>query len=435
MVARRECSEFFKRRKGMALVKLERTDYVTETPRYPDYPYAEWERRINRAKELMHENEVDAIVVWKRENVRYFFGFQTTQWEFPSLQPGVGIIPTEGEPTLIVPSLLLISAQAYCWTRNIWFQFQEYDTDHQRELPSQIANIIDQMGYGKKNIALEMGYLGHMWIPRPLNDIEAFKNALPHAKFVDGDRVIWGCRMIKSPLEIERIRQAVRVTAQCHAAIVEQFRPGMSEMDIGKIIHQVEVESGDFRGGDTSTAASFACNLEKEGIAEILAEDDVPITKNDYIKVDLQHRHKGYWGDIARCFQVSPATGEAKNCYQLCEEGMRNGEALIRSGVPAKEVYKGAVKPIIDAGLQTLPGAGHGIGMDVHEPPMLTANNEMILQEGMVLALEVWVHGSLKRKGGTGVFAIEDQYVVKDKGYEKIPGFDTSIIQVAHPFS
>ncbi len=419
----------------MTLLQLEPKDYITEAPRYPDYPYAEWQRRINRAQELMHENGVDALLVWKRENVRYFFGFQTTHWEFPSLQPAIGIIPADGEPTLIVAGLVLINAEAYCWTRNIWYQEESHDTVSQRALPIEFANLIKQIGYGKKNIALEMGYLGHMWIPRPLNDIEAFKNALPDAKFVDGDKVIWGCRMIKSPLEIERIKQAVRVTALCHAAVVEQFRPGMSEMDIGKIIHHVEVESGDFRGGDTCTAASLTCNLEKEGICDILAEDDVPITKNDYIKVDLQHKHKGYWADIARCFQFGPITDAAKRCYELCEEGMRNGEAIIRAGVPAREVHKAAVKPVVDAGLPPLSEAGHGIGMDVHEPPMLTLNNDMVLQEGMVLALEVWVHDSLKRSGGTGVVGIEDQYVVTVNGFEKIGGFDRSIRQVAHPFS
>jgi len=124
-----------------------------------------------------------------------------------------------------------------------------------------------------------------------------------------------------------------------------------------------------------------------------------------------------------------------KRCYELCEAGMRAGEAMLRPGVSAKEVHRAAVKPVVDAGLPPISEAGHGIGMDIHEPPMLTLNNYMVLQENMVFALEVWVHDSLKRSGGTGVVGIEDQYVITDKGFEKIPGFDRSIMQVAHPFS
>ncbi len=418
----------------MALVKLEPKDYITDVPRYPDFPHAEWKRRINRAKELMSENEIDALVVWKREDVRYFFGFQTIHWEIPSIQPAVGIIPVNGEPLLIVPGLLLGAAQGFCWTKNIRYQPMAHEVPKERAVPKEVATIVKEIGCGQKNIALEMGRLGCMWIPRPLNDIEAFKAALPDARFVDGDKVIWGCRMIKSSLEVDRIRQACTVIAKCHSAVVEKYRPGMTEMDIGKIIHRVEVEAGDFRGGDTTICAYIACNLEKEGVIDNLALDDVMITKNDHLLLDLQHKHKGYWADIARRFEVGPITDEIKRNHELCAEGIDNAVGMIRPGVKVNEVFKAAMKPRDRAGLRPTDMAGHGIGLDVHEPPSLDITNEMLLQEGMVFTLEVW--GSTtgpQRKGGVGTFGLEDQYVVTDKGYERIEGLNKSIIQVSHP--
>ena len=417
----------------MALIKLEAKDYITEVPRYPDFPHAEWKKRIDRAKELMSENEMDAIVVWKRENVRYFFGFQTTHWEFPSIQPGVGIIPVDGDPILIVPDLFLINAQVFCWTRDIKSQPRAHEVPQERALPKEVAGVVKEIGCGKKNIGLEMGPLGCMWIPRPLNDIEAFKSELPDAKFVDGDKVIWGCRMIKSPLEIERIRQATRVITKAHSAVVEKYRPGMTEMDVGKIVHGVELEEGDFRGGDMSVCCHLVCNLEKEGVADILALDDVTIGKDDYLQVDMQHKHKGYWADIARIFQVGPVTDRMKRNYGLCAEGIDNAVTMIRPGVKVKDLYKAAVKPVEDAGLVPLEMAGHGIGLDPHEPPSVDITNEMTLQEGMVFAIEVWVFTSLKRSGGEGIFGLEDIYVCTDKGYERIEGLNKRIIQVSHP--
>jgi len=417
----------------MTLVKLDPKDYLTEVPRFPDFPYAEWKRRINHAKELMTENEIDALVVWKRENVRYFFGFQTTHWEIPSLQPAVGIIPLDGEPVLIVPDLFSGNAQGFCWTRNIRCQLKAHEVFEERALPKEVAAVVKEIGCSKKSIALEMGHLGCMWIPRPLNDIEAFKNDLPDAKFVDGDKVIWGCRMIKSPLEIDRIRQAATVITRAHSEIVEKFRPGMTEMDIGKIIHGVEVAAGDFRGGDTAVCDHIICNLEKEGIFDCLSLDDVTIGKNDYIQADLQHKHKGYWADIGRIFQVGPVTDSMKRNYELCAEGLENGAAMIRPGVKISDIYKAAVKPLEDAGFVPAEMAGHGIGMDIHEPPSVDGTNEMLLQEGMTFALEVWIFRGLKRSGGEGIFGFEDQYVCTDKGYEKIEGLPKNIIQVAHP--
>ena len=65
----------------MALTKIQRKDYGLERPTSLDFPYAEYQARIRRARELMTENGVDYLVVWKRENVGYYFGYQTTHWE------------------------------------------------------------------------------------------------------------------------------------------------------------------------------------------------------------------------------------------------------------------------------------------------------------------------------------------------------------------
>jgi len=417
------------------LEKLDLKDFVTDTPRYPDFPNAEYRRRVNRAKELMSENGIDALVLWKRENVRYFFGFQTTHWEFPSIQPGVGIIPVNSDPILIVPELLLINAQVFTWCKDIRYQPRAHEVPKERAVPFEVANVLKEIGCGQGNIALEDGPLGCMWIPRPMIDIDNFKGALPEAKFVHGDKVIWGCRMIKSPLEIQRIRNAVRVITRCHSEVVEQFRPGMSEMDIGKIIHRVEVEEGDLHGGDTAIVHHIICNLEKEGVCDCLALDDVPIGKDDYIQVDLQHKHRGYWGDIARIYQIGPITDEIKRNYEICREGLEIGATMIKPGVKVSDIYKAAIQPVIDSGNPALEMAGHGIGMDVHEPPSVDMTNDMLLEENMVFALEVWflTPSGLKRQGGTGVYGYEDQYVVTDTGFERIEGLNKDIIQVSHP--
>ncbi|MBW2618914.1 MAG: aminopeptidase P family protein [Deltaproteobacteria bacterium] len=417
----------------MALVKLEEKDFVTDVPRYPDFPQSEWKRRINRAKELMVENEIDALVLWKRENVRYFFGFQTTHWEIPSIQPAVGIIPVDGDPIIVTSDIVLVNAQVFCWTRDVRYQARAHEVPKERAFPGEIAAVLKEIGCGNKNIALEMGELGCMWIPRPLNDIESFKAALPDARFVAGDKVIWGCRMIKSPLEIERIRQSVRVLTKCHSKVVEEYRPGMDEMDIGKIIHRVQVEEGDFRGGDTTVCHHIICNLEKEGVCDCLSLDDVPIGKNDYIQVDLQHKHRGYWGDIARIFQVGPITDRIKRNYDICREGLEVGATMIKPGTKINEVYKAAVKPVEEAGVRPLEMAGHGIGLDIHEPPSVDITNEMAMEVGMVFALEVWFLTSFARQGGEGIFGFEDQYVVTDTGYERIEGLSKDIIQVSNP--
>jgi len=420
----------------MSLIKLEPKDFMSEVPSFPDFPYSEYQNRINRVRELMGESDIDVLLLWDREDVRYFFGYQTTHWELPPPHPAVGIISLHRDPIIVPGQITLYNAQAFCWTRDIRYLPSAHEMWQQRALPIDIADIVKEIGCENKNIALEMGatHQGTLWIPRPLNDIEAMKNELPNAKFVDGDKVIWECRMIKSPLEVDRIRQAASVIRRCHAAVVDRFEPGMTEMDVGKIIHHVEVDSGDLRGGDYTLCAHIVCNREKEGVCDCLALDDVTITKDDYLQLDLQHKHKGYWADIARTYQVGPISDETKRGYELCSKGLRDAEAILEPGVKMSALYKAITKPMVDAGVPTFEMGGHGIGMKVHEPPENDAVTDEPLREGVVIAMEAWAFGNFRRDGGIGVIGTENQYACTDKGYEKISGLDESIIQVAHPF-
>ena len=147
---------------------------------------------------------------------------------------------------------------------DIRYLSRAHELRQQRVLSREVATVLKEIGCGSKNIGLEMGstYVGTMWIPRPFDDIQRMMDALPDAKWVDGDKVIWGCRMIKSPLEVERMRIACAVTKKCHTAVVDQFRPGMAEMDVAKIIHRIQVDDGTLMGGDQVFCSHIVCGKD-----------------------------------------------------------------------------------------------------------------------------------------------------------------------------
>jgi len=148
----------------MTLVKEEKYAFY-ETPKYPDFPYSEWQARISKAQRLMGENEVDCLALWSRENIYYFSAFQTGHWWLPSLQPAILILFTDREPILIVPRLLQGTAEGLCWVRDMRIHELPHQPRSQRELPTEVANLIKDLGYGRRNIGLETGPLGCMWIP------------------------------------------------------------------------------------------------------------------------------------------------------------------------------------------------------------------------------------------------------------------------------
>jgi len=415
----------------MAFIRSERKMYAT--PRFADFPYEEYTSRINRVQELMAENEVDCLVLWNRKNIRYFTGFQTIHWELQSIQSAVCVIPVEGEPVLIVPQLLLGNAEGLTWLKEIRALENPHQPRSQRELPLEVARIVKELGYGNKNVALEMGPLGTMSIPRPLNDIRAFEGALSGANLVDGDKVIWGCRMIKSSLEVERIRKSVAATGAIQSAVVEEYRPGMTDVDVGNIIHQAAArQEGNHLGDDAiGVVAHLVCGLEKEYMADIMAVEGATITKDGYIQTDMLFSYKGYCPDQARIFQVGPVTDEIMKNYELIWENEDRAAEICKPGVTAKDLYDAMYQGIefpLDMG-------GHGTGLDCHEPPSIDAWNEMEIQEGMVLSMEPWIFTSYKREGGSGLYGIQDQYVVTADGCYKLEGLPREVIQVSHPIA
>lgn len=417
----------------MALNKYQGHKFF-KTPKFPDVPYQEYISRIAKAQQLMKEAGMDCLVLWNKKNIRYYFGFQSIHWLVPSIQCAVGIIPVEGDPVLILPDFFIGTAENLGWTRSMMGLKDPHQPKSQRELSIDVAEVVAELGYGEGNVGLEKGSMGCMWIPRTLNDIESFLNALPKAKFVDGDSVIWGCRMIKSPLEIDRISKSVEAIAVIQSALVEEFRPGMSETDLSIIAQRKAAELGTSHLGDSiGLQGSFRASIEKEIMADIGVHEGAALGEGDYIFFDMFFDYKGYAADNARMFQIGPVTDDMMKMYELiwrCEDIV---EENLKPGIKANELFRLMYEPVGKAGLPVFDMGGHGNGLDIHEPPSIDAWNEMEIKEGMLLSIEPWVYESLKIQGGTGKYGIQDQFEVTKNGCRKISGLRRDIVQVSRP--
>jgi Xaa-Pro aminopeptidase len=346
-----------------------------------------------------------------------------------SIQPAVGIIPSKGDPILIVPDLFMGNAEGLCWVKDIRVLLSPHQPKSQRELPIEVAIIIKEIGCDNKNIALEMGPLGCMWIPRPLNDIRLFENSLPDARFVNGDQIIWDCRMIKSPLEIDRIQKSIACMAAIESAIVERYKPGMTEIDLMKIINNSRAEQeGNFLGHDAIAWSELICDTKKRRFSDIMALEGAVIAKGDTILFDGVFYYKGYTPDSARMWQVSNITKEVEKYYKIIFKAEDNVEKMLKPGVKAKDVYEALYEPVRSAGLTPSDMGGHGTGLDCHEPPSIDAWNEMRIQENMTLSIEPWM--ILEKEES---FGIQDTFLVTNNGCVKFEGLRREIIQVSHP--
>ena len=400
------------------------------TPHLPDVPYAEWKARIEKARKHMKEDGIDLLMLWSRQNCRYFAGYTSIHWMVPSIQPMVVLLPVDHDPVVIVPDFFRWTAEAQCWIRDIRGQLDAHQTNAERALPREVAELVKEMGYGKAHIALEKGELGNMWIPRPLNDIELLIRSLPDATFVGGDKVIWGCRMIKSELEVDRLTKAAAIHRQAFQTILDEYRPGMTEQDIGRIFMIAAAKNG----AEWAIPGHIACGDLKEGVLDTAAHfDGVTFGKGDYLSLDMPLRHKGYWADMGRFVYVGPTPEDYKRGMELCWKAFDAAVDAAKPGVPAKEVYEAIVRVEAEGGMLPVEIGGHGIGLDIHEPPAITATEETILKPGMCMEIEpCGIIGGFKKQGHTGLFHYENLVLITEKGSVPVMGLPRGHLEVSY---
>ncbi len=220
--------------------------------------------------------------------------------------------------------------------------------------------------------------------------VVALHALLPDANFVSATELLREMRVIKSEAEIETMRQAGAITQAAYEAVCEKLRHGMTELDIvSEVDYQLRAHG--------SLGPSFTTSLYCSGPNHPLLfgqreetwrrELHAPVA----VLFDFGAIYEGFCYDFGRTVFFGEPDGEYQRIYKLVMDSQAAGIAAMRAGkVTAAEVDAAARNVIFEAGYgeEFRHRLGHGIGMDVHEPPFLTSDDETLLQAGMLFTVE-----------------------------------------------
>jgi len=231
-------------------------------------------------------------------------------------------------------------------------------------------------------------------------------------------------RRIKDPEEIAQIRTAVQFNDVGFAAAARAIRPGVSEFAVvGAIVDAMQEASG------IPIDLLDPTNAFVSGPRTMLAA--APATSRrlelgDLMIVDLNPFIGQYKGDTTRTFSVGTPSAEQQRAHDSLVRGLKVAERVGRPGVRACDVFAALLDPIANAGF----GAGfrfhggHALGLDHVERPYIIPGDEMLLEEGMVIALEPGVY--LPSIGG---LRVEDNYVVTASGLEPLSRYPRELVR------
>ena len=379
---------------------------------YAMFSRAEMERRYARARELMGERKIDALLITGEHNFQYFAGTSASIGPGESFtRPSIFILPMEREPIIVTQGKERIVLGCYVKDIRGYFNVLDFPLDV-------VADALRETGLKNGRVGAELGQEQRMGIPvGAYLDLTA---ALSDVEFVDAADVTIRLRMNKSEEELVYMREAAAVTARARQRLYrDQIVPGMTERELARTIRRLILEEG----GDSTSFVHLQFDIQNElPGAKAAYHYDRPLRKGTILGIDTGAIVGMYTLDYPRLVSLGPATDAQKRLYASLLEANRKMAQALRPGITASELHRIAVKHIEDSGLtadnpEKLRGGsrfGHGQGMQFTEPPSITPSDHTVLEVGTVISTEPGV--------GDGKLQLlwEDVHVVTEDGHEQL---------------
>jgi Xaa-Pro aminopeptidase len=245
--------------------------------------------------------------------------------------------------------------------------------------------------------------------------VEAIQTKVSKKHFiVNADTLLEG-RMIKEENEIYAISKAAKVLDDLYEICTHEIKIGLSERDLqAKLIFEA-MQMGANAACLKSTLNPLIIASGPNGALPHAQVSDRKFVDGDMVVVDLTLRNASYIADATRTFALGTTAAETKEAYELVKRSQQLGINCAEEGVVCERVDKACRAVISDGGYgsQFIHSTGHGIGLDVHEPPWLRTPNQQVLKRNMAITIEPGIY--LNGKFG---IRIEDSVIV-DNGQAK----------------
>ncbi len=345
----------------------------------------EREERIEKARKLMAENKIDALLMEGGTSLNYFTGVRWGRSE----RLFAMVLPQKGEPFFISPKFEEGRAREQTGNANVL-------TWEEDESPYEVI---------KKSIS--SGTLGIEETTRYFV-MENLQKTIPSLQLQSATAVTAGCRSLKSAHEIELMQIANDITAEVYKAAVKDLKEGMTEGEFAAIVENLFAEFGVGGGALVlfGEASAFPHGLVKEN----------KLKPNDIVLIDGGCGVEGYESDITRTTVFGKPTDKMNKVWSIVRKAQDEALKTARPGVEAEKVDAAARKVITDSGYGDrykyfTHRVGHGIGMDGHEWYYLVGGNKRTLQAGNTFSNEPGIY----IPGEFGI-RLEDEMLITDSG-------------------
>jgi len=348
-----------------------------------------FKRRIAALQGLLKKHQLDGLIVSGLNNIRYLCGYTGTN----------GMMLVTRNKAVFYTDFRYqeqIKTEVKGCTRRILERdlYASFPVEDLRKLTSRKQGL--RMAIEETNLSLFRFRL--------------LRRQLKKVKLIPMQDLVMELRRKKSPKEIALITKAQEITEQAFARVLKMVKPGVTEKDLAMEIEFYFKQFGD------SAFPPIVASGENSAKPHARASER-KIRLGDCITFDIGCRYQSYCADMTRTIFLGKPDPELKRVYTEVLNTQNEALAAIKPGVPGKFVDLVARDCLDRAGLARYFGhsLGHGVGLEVHEQPLLVRTSKHILEPGDVVTVEPGVY--LPSRGGV---RIEDMVLVTTTGMRNL---------------
>lgn len=393
-----------------------------------------------RAATLMDEAGLDGLVGTRMENVFYLSGvWNMSQTMFPFDQqcyaivtrdrlrePMVVISTGDWDQSLVVASNLRGTVHYGTFIRELregnplnaketHLKEQIIDRSPHEDALAALVVALKEVGLADKRIGLDEKAFRPSYWPE-------LEQRLPELEVEAAADLLRQIRAVKTNEEIRCLRRAAAATEHAIRSAVAIAGEGVTEQEMVRELQRSIVSQG---GTPTFTMIRFGRNAALGQVPP----DDTQLQVGDLIWFDVGCLIDGYWADIARTFVLGEPSAKLRRYYQAALDGEDQALEFTRPGVTAEQLFDETIKTVQEAGIPHYRRhhVGHGIGVEVYDPPLLAPGQLQPIESGMVINFETPYY-----ELGWGAVHVEDPFVVREDGNELLTTLNRGLGIIPH---
>lgn len=353
------------------------------------------EERLKNTIASMKKNNVDGLLLFRWENLRYTTGQRYVPVGNSPFEHCASFVALNQDGAPIVFSMDIDDIKS----RAPWIPEENLKPHHYVQTESGAKGLAGQL----KALGLHRGKLGvDLWEPTCL---EVLKKELPGTKFVNGQKVMMDARMIKTKDEIDCLKIAYAIGEAGLQAGLEILRPGVRECEVQAAIWKRALDLG------AEWFQSPVIVTSKTTPYRRFTSDNI-ILERDSVIIDVGPVFNGYFSDFVRtwyCGRYTKPSQKGKDAFRKANDVLQKVIHSMTPGTTTGEVFAKAGKWVLGRML------GHGIGLAGQEPPYITEDEvgeSVLLEPGMAFSVEPYV----QIPGSDIGFRLEEEIIITKDG-------------------